>query len=126
LDDIFIRGWENFLGRTDGPLNFRFILQPLIASFLAIRAGLRDAREGRPAFLWSALTHPESITNLLRGAFKDIGKVLALALVLDIIYQVVVLRGIYLLELLFTGFLLAVVPYVLLRGPINRFAKLAR
>jgi hypothetical protein len=125
LDDIFVRGWENFVGRTEGPMNFRFIFQPLVASFLAIRAGIRDAREGRPAFLWSAITNANSRADLLREGFKDISKVFVIALSLDLIYQLLVLRGIYLLELLFTGSILAIVPYILLRGPINRVARRA-
>ena len=31
-----------------GPMTFRLILQPTLASILAIRAGLKDARESRP------------------------------------------------------------------------------
>ena len=45
------------VGRLHGPMTFRFIMQPLAASFLAVRAGLKDARERRPPFLWSALLH---------------------------------------------------------------------
>lgn len=105
---------------------FRFVLQPTVAAFLAIRAGLRDARDARPAFLWSLLTQTGSRPGLLRGGLRDIGSVLILALSLDVIYQLIVLRGVYLLELVFTASVLAIVPYVLLRGPVNRMAKLAR
>lgn len=107
-------------------MKFRFVLQPAVATFLAFRAGLRDAREGRPPFFWSLLTQGASRPGLLRGGLKDVGGVLIIALSLDVIYQLMVLRGIYLLELLFTASILAIVPYVLLRGPINRIAKLAR
>ena len=46
------------------------------------------------------------------------------AIVLDYIYQLMTMRVVYPLELLFTATLLALVPYALLRGPFNRFARL--
>jgi hypothetical protein len=47
-----------------------------------------------------------------------------LALVLDCIYQIMTIRFVYPLELLFTATLLALVPYALLRGPFNCLARL--
>jgi hypothetical protein len=47
-----------------------------------------------------------------------------MAIALDCIYQVITVRFVYPLELLFTATLLALVPYVLLRGPFNRLARL--
>jgi hypothetical protein len=61
---------------------------------------------------------------LLRQAWKDIGKVFLIALILDVIYQLIVHRAVYLLELLLTAVTLAIVPYVLLRDPISRIARL--
>jgi hypothetical protein len=43
------RVWEMHVGRAYGPLSFRFIIQPTVAAVIAIRAGLEDARAGRPA-----------------------------------------------------------------------------
>ena len=40
------------------------------------------------------------------------------------IYQLIVHHGVYLLELLLTAVTLAIVPYVLLRGPVSRIARL--
>jgi hypothetical protein len=47
-----------------------------------------------------------------------------LAIVLDCVYQLMTVRFVYPLELLFTATLLALVPYALLRGPFNRLARL--
>lgn len=47
-----------------------------------------------------------------------------LATILDVIYQLIVHRGVYTLELLITAVILAIVPYVLVRGPINGIAKM--
>ncbi len=51
------------MGRVSGPMKFRLILQPLMATFFAVKAGLRDARDGKPAYFWALFTEPG-----LRGA----------------------------------------------------------
>jgi hypothetical protein len=123
MDEILKRVWDNLIGRISGPMNFRLILQPTMAAFFAIRAGLSDAREGRPAFFWAALWDPAYRPELLRQIRRDVGKVFVLAIVLDSIYQLTVHRGVYVLELLITATVLAIVPYVLIRGPVNRIAR---
>jgi hypothetical protein len=60
---------------------------------------------------------------LLHEGWQHVGKVFILAIVLDSIYQLIVHRGVYVLELLITATVLAVIPYVLIRGPINRIAR---
>ncbi len=104
-------------------MTFRLIMQPAMAVLLAIRAGLRDAREGQPPFLWTVFSHPGRRRELLLRAWSDVGNVFILALVLDSIYQVMVHSGIYPLELLLTATILAVVPYVIVRGPVTRLAR---
>jgi hypothetical protein len=37
-------------------MNFRFILQPLMALIFAIVAGLKDGKAGKPPYFWSLLT----------------------------------------------------------------------
>ena len=46
------------------------------------------------------------------------------AIALDAVYQIITVQFIYPLELLFTATLLALAPYAVLRGPINRLARL--
>ena len=123
LTDMIARGWENFLARPQGTLNFRFILQPTIAAILALRAGVNDARNGRPAYLWAAFTKPVYRAQLLHGGWKDIRTPFLVSAVLDAIYQLITHRFIYPLELLFTATLLALVPYLILRGLVNRIAS---
>ena len=48
---------------------------------------------------------------------------IGLAVVLDAIYQIVTHKWIYPLELLLTATLLAILPYVLIRGPVTRIAR---
>jgi hypothetical protein len=123
MDDILVRVWENLIARSNGPMNFRLVIQPMVAAALAIRSGLKDARAGRPAFFWAALTKPAHRSDLLRQGWKDIGKVFVFALVLDAIDQFIVRRTVYVGELLIVATALAIVPYILIRGPVTRVAK---
>jgi len=122
VSEIFARGWANFLGRLDGPLHLRFVVQPIVAMLLGARAGLRDARAGEPPFLWAVVRCPERRRDRLKDGLRDVGSVAFVAAVLDAAYQVVVHRGIFLFELLFTVAVLAIVPYALVRGPVARLA----
>ena len=47
MKDLLARVWTNVVGRVGGPMTFRIILQPTMATLLALRAGLKDAREGQ-------------------------------------------------------------------------------
>lgn len=123
MRDLLARVWMNLGDRVGGPMTFRIILQPTMATLLAIRAGLKDAREGRPAYFWTVLTEPEQRADLLRQGWGAIARVFFLAVIMDVIYQWIVLRWIYPGELLLVAVLLAVVPYVLVRGPVNRIAR---
>src|SRR5262245_47431535 len=107
LEEALRRGWENLFGRLDGPMSFRLILQPAVASFFAIRAGLRDARSGQPPLLWAVFSNPGHRRELLRQGWKDVGTVFIVALILDSVYQVIVHSGIYTLELLLVATILA-------------------
>jgi hypothetical protein len=124
MNEIFARVWQNLYARLAGPMNLRLIIQPTVATILAIRAGLRDAHQNRPPFLWAVLWNPAHRRELLRQGWKDVGKVFLLATILDLVYQLIVHRRVYILELLITAVTLAIVPYVLVRGPISRIAKL--
>jgi hypothetical protein len=123
MDEFLSRIWENLGGRIGGPLSFRLILQPVVAGALAIRAGLKDARTGKPPYFWTILTSAEDRHELLHEGWKAVAQVFVLAVVMDVIYQVMVFRFIYPGELLIVGFLLACAPYLLIRGPANRLAR---
>lgn len=123
----FAEVWREIVGRSDGPFAFRFYLQPLMAVFFAVRDGIRDAKTGRPAYLWSLFTDPAGRRERLLDGWRSVGKIFVLAMVLDLLYQIVVLRGLRPVEGLLVAIALALVPYVLLRGPANRlFRRLAR
>ena len=124
MGNFFSTYWHDFLGRFDGPLHFRLILQPLMATLFAVRDGRRDAREGRGAYLWSLFADPAQRAYLVRDGIKGIAKVFVIAFVLDDVYQFIEWHGLKPLQGLLTALVLAVLPYVLLRGPVNRIARM--
>jgi hypothetical protein len=104
-------------------MSFRLILQPAMALFYGIRDGLKDARSGRPAYLWTVFTNPAERGYLLHEGWKAMIRVFIFGLIMDAIYQFLVLRWFYPGEALITAFVLACVPYLLIRGPVNRIAR---
>ncbi len=124
LLEMIGRGWDNFLARPNGSLSLRFYVQPTMAGLLALRAGIQDARERRQGYLWAMLTRPERRLQLLHEGWRGAMTPFLLAIALDCIYQLMTVRFVYPLELMFTATLLALVPYGLLRGPFNRLARL--
>lgn len=123
MNELLQRGWDELIGRADGPLTLRLFLQPAMAAIFAIRSGMKDARLGRPAYLWSILHDPAHRRDLLHEGWKDVSKVFVAAVVLDGIYQVIAIHRIRPIQLVLVPFVLALVPYVFLRGPVSRIAK---
>jgi len=126
MDNFFAHAWENLVGRIDGPLSFRLVLQPIMATIFAVRAGMQDARTGRPPYGWAVLTDHANRPELLRDAWKGVGRVFIFAVVMDVIYQVIVFRWIHPVGALIVAFFLAGVPYLVLRGPVNRLMRRRR
>ena len=126
IQEFFARVWEMLIGRADGPLTLRLIFQPAVAAILAFRAGLKDARESRTPYLWSMFTNPARRRILLREGWQDIGKVFIIAVVLDVVYALIVHRWVFPGQSLLVGSVLAIVPYLLIRGPVTRIARRVR
>jgi len=115
---------SDLVGRATGPMMFRFILQPLMATFLAYRDGLQDARSGRPPYLYTIITEPGERKELLTHGFRAVSRVIVLGVVMDTAYQIFVLGGRFRpLELVVIVLLLSFVPYLVFRGPFNRLAR---
>ena len=123
MRDMILRALTNIAARVGGPMTFRIILQPLMASIFAFRDGLKDAREDRPPYFWTIIFDPSQRLDLIRQGWKAVGRVFILAIVMDVIYQLIVEGWIYPFETLTVSMLLAVVPYLVLRGPVNRFMR---
>ena len=123
MDDIWMRFVENLNDRVTGPMKFRLLLQPAMAAFFAIRAGLLDAKTGKPPYFWSLVTEPAHRIDMLKDGWKSVGKVFLIALLLDVIYQVMVLKWVYPGEAIYVAIVLAILPYLILRGLVTRIAR---
>src|ERR1044072_3288120 len=126
VEEFLMRVWDGLVGRVGGPMTFRLILQPAMACLLALRAGLKAAHAGRPPHLWTVLPDPAQRPGLLREGWRAIARVFFLAVIMDVIYQWIVQRWIYPGEVVIVALLLAVVPYLLIRGPASRIARWGR
>ena len=120
---MYARIWANLIGRIGGPMKFRLILQPSVAIFFAVRGGIRDAREGREPHFWAILTDSTARMELLRESWQDVAKIFLAAVIIDLVYQIIELKWFYPEEALIVATCLALLPYLLLRGPANRIAR---
>jgi hypothetical protein len=114
------RLWQNLFERSDGPMTFRFFLQPTMGAIAAWRDGLADARAGRSPFLWGAVTDPTARRARFDEALIATSRIILLGLVMDIVYQALVFRAFFPVEAVLFALALAFLPYCLLRGPITR------
>jgi hypothetical protein len=117
------RIWRNIVARPGGPMTFRFVLQPCMAAIAALRDGADDARRGRPPYLAAILFHADRRGGRLWEGMVSTSKILILGVVMDAVYQAVVLGAFFPAEAAIVSVLLAFVPYLLLRGPIGRIAR---
>jgi len=123
MDDIWMRIVDNMIDRVSGPMKFRLYLQPTMAAIYAIISGLKDARAGKPPYFWSLITDPAHRADMIKDGWKSVGKVFIFALVLDVVYQIYVSRFVYPGEAIIVALVLAIVPYLILRGLVTRLAR---
>jgi hypothetical protein len=116
----FQRLWHDLIERPTQPMKFRFILQPSMAAIVAIRDGLKDARTGRSPFLVTVLRNPQKRIERLDEGLNATARIILLGLVMDTIYQIIVLQRFYPNEALIIALLLAFVPYVIIRELVVR------
>jgi hypothetical protein len=117
------RIWQNLLERPGGPMTFRFFLQPTMATVVAFLDGLKDARSGRSPYFWTILTKPAERAKRLNEGLIATARIILLGLVMDLIYQFIVLDYFHPGEAVIIAGLLAFLPYLVLRGPITRIAR---
>jgi hypothetical protein len=121
--DIVTRMWADLLARPRGPYAFRLVIQPLIAVLLAVRDGTHDAQTGRSPYFWAVVNDPQKRAARVREAFRATATVGGLAIAIDVAYQLKVHGWIYPGEALGIALLLALVPYSLIRGPVDRITR---
>jgi hypothetical protein len=128
MQELLNRIGENLHLRVTGPMAFRLMIQPLMATILSARDGVKDARTGREPWLWAVLYSPQHRRELLQNGWKSVSKIFFVAMALDMVYQCVVYRfhQFYLFESVLVAAVLALIPYALFRGPANRIARVVK
>jgi hypothetical protein len=120
---VIERFWSDQLDRPNGPMSFRYILQPSMAAIAAIHGGIRDARAGRTPYFWTVARNPRERLGRLREGLTATARIILLGFAMDVIYQHLVFKTFYPVEALFIALLLAFVPYLLIRGPVARIVR---
>jgi len=121
--EVHQRIWRDIAERPGGPMSFRFLLQPTMAFIAALHDGIQDARVHRTPYLRALFREPAQRGDRLREGLFATARLVLIGLGMDAIYQWRVLGTFYPGEALLIAFLLAVVPYLLLRGPISLIAR---
>ena len=83
-------------------------------------------RLGRAPYFWTVLTNPSERGGRLWEGLISTARIILLGLCMDVIYQVIALKTFYPGEAVIIALALAFLPYLLLRGPIARIARLRR
>jgi hypothetical protein len=118
------RAWQDLVARPTGPMKFRFLLQPIMSVIAALRDGIQDAKSDRSAYFWTILSNPTERRGRLEEGLVSTARVILLGLCMDAIYQLIELNSFYPVEAVIVAVVLAFLPYLLLRGPIARIARL--
>jgi hypothetical protein len=121
--DTLERFWTDLVGRLSGPMTFRLILQPIMAAVIALKDGLEDAHKGRPPYFWAMASRPEVRRTEMQELWTSVGRVIVLGVLMDAVYQLIVMRWIYPVETIVVVLLLVVIPYMLFRSVVNRIAR---
>lgn len=120
--EVRARIWHNLIERPDGPMLFRFFLQPTMVALVAWRDGLADARAGRTPFVFGAADPVERVSRLDEAVVAT-ARIILLGLVMDTIYQVIEFKTFFPAEAVLIALALALLPYIVLRGIFHRIAR---
>ena len=109
--------------RLTGPGRFRFILQPLTAIVLGVLGGIADAKAGRPPYLYGLIFGSRHRRVLISSAYETVANLLLMGILLDAVFQWVILGTSHPGAALLIGPVLIVGPYALARALSNRLAR---
>ena len=123
MEDFLIRFFENIVGRLEGPMNLRIIFQPIMATIFACIGGWSDAKNDDPIYFWSIFQRKTTFREVRKIAWKGVGRVFIAAMILDVIYQIIVLKWVYPGETITVATILVFVPYLIIRGPVSLLFK---
>ena len=114
--------FQGVVERFNGPGGFRLMLQPLVAVALGIRDGLRDSKEGKPAYFIGIVFCREERREMLASTLNNILTPFIIGVVIDLVLQYFIFRRVRLIPAVIVGFLLIGLPYSLARGITNRIS----
>jgi hypothetical protein len=113
---------EELPRRFTGPGRLRFILQPTVAIVLGMRGGFADAKSGNLPYLFGLLFAAGRRRELLRSGVAAIRNLLAVGIIMDIVFQLILYRSVHPGAALLVGPILICFPYALSRALTTRFA----
>lgn len=122
--ELWNRIVESMADKPGGPLTFRFILQPVMAAGLAAIDGIHDACNGARPYFWSFPSGSSRRIARLHDGVIATSRVIVLGLGLDVIYQTIEFETVFPREAAIITVVLGFIPYLLLRGPFARLARL--
>jgi hypothetical protein len=114
---------EELARRFTGPGRFRFVLQPALAILLGVRGGLADAKAGNAPYLLGVFFHAQRRRELLRSGVAAVSTLLAMGIILDAVFQLVIYNAVHPGAALVIGPILICVPYALSRALTTRLAR---
>jgi hypothetical protein len=114
---------EELPRRFTGPGRLRFILQPIVAIVLGIRGGLADAKAGNPPYLFGLLFGAGRRRELLRSGVAAIRNLVAMGIIMDIVFQLVLYRSVHPGAALVVGPILICFPYAVSRALTRRVTQ---
>ena len=124
MDDMWTRIGVDLVDRVSGPMKFRLVLQPLMAITYAVISGLRDARAGRPPYFWELARHSEHRRgNDSRRLAPDRQGIHPRPRFSTSSTRSIATHFVYPGEAIIVAIVLAMVPYLLLRGVVTRIAR---
>ena len=107
---------EELPRRFTGPGRLRFILQPMFAILLGVRGGLADAKAGTQPYLFGLLFDAGRRRELLRSGTAAVSTLLAMGIILDVVFQLIIYQAVHPGAALLVGPILVGVPYALSRA----------
>jgi hypothetical protein len=118
--------FQDMLARLTGPGKLRFIVQPIVAIIIGVLQGKKDAQANLPPFLWMLAFHASHRQHALRSAVIGVRDLVAVAILLDIISQLLIFHEVRPGAALLVGPLLIGVPYSFARELANRITRARR
>ena len=114
---------EELPRRFTGSGRLRFILQPTVAIVLGIRGGLADAKAGDVPYLFGLILGAGRRRELLRSGMAAVRNLVALGIMMDIVFQLVLYRSVHPGAALVVGSILICLPYAVSRALTRRVTQ---